>query len=216
MNVAILGKQASGKGTQAELLAEEFDFFEVHVGRILKEAAKKDSEIDRIVNIEGELVPDETAFSYTTDYIEKNNKEGRDILFDGYPRSVEQYELLKEWLEKKGQKLNFVIWLDISDKTAIKRISARRVCSKCGEIYNLLTNPPPSEEKCSCGGKLVQRKDDKKEAVKKRLAWSRETRAPLLDVFKRDGILIEVDGERPIKVIFEDIVKKLKEKNEEN
>jgi adenylate kinase len=211
MNLTILGKQASGKGTQAELLAKKFGLFRVEMGNILKEIAKTDPKINEMVNVKGELVPDEVTFKVAVDYIKKNYKGNGGILFDGYPRSEGQYQLLKEWMKNRGEELERVIWLEISDKEAINRISARRVCEKCGNVYNLNTNPPPSKDICECGGRLVQRKDDSPDAVRKRLKWSKEVMRPLLKTFKEEGKLIEVDGERPIEVIFDDIVEKLKD-----
>jgi adenylate kinase len=116
--------------------------------------------------------------------------------------------MLRDWLGEKGTEINHVVLLEISENESIKRLSARRICEKCGTIYNLITNPPP-EEGCGCGGKLTQRLDDKPEAIKQRLSEYKKTTKPLVEIFKKDGILIEVDGERPIDTIFEDILKRI-------
>jgi adenylate kinase len=129
------------------------------------------------------------------------------FLFDGYPRGLEQYEHLKDMLMKFGKKIDRVIYITISEQEVIRRLSARRVCQKCGRIYNLITNPSPAGEKCKCGGELEQRADDKPEAIKKRLAWG--WTKDVKEKAREEGILLEINGERPIEEIQEDIIKEL-------
>jgi adenylate kinase len=209
MNIIIFGPQGSGKGTQAELLADRLNLFYFESGKFLRDLAKTDKEIDTIINEKGELLPDEEMFEYTSKYLEKNDPDLSDIIFDGYPRSIKQYQLLKNWLRSEGKQIDYAILLEINEDTSVKRLSARRICEKCGNIYNLITNPPP-EGGCECGGKLIQREDDKPKAIKNRLSLYRKQTSPLISIFDKEGILVSIDGERPIKVIFEDILKKLK------
>jgi len=206
MNIIILGPQASGKGTQARLLSGNLGLFYFESGDFWREKAKSDPRIDEIINKKGELLPDEETFSLVRDFLKKKAPPSDNLLLDGYPRSLKQYELLKNWLSQEGKKINLAILLTISDEEAVRRLSARVVCERCGTVYNLITNPAP-DGKCKCGGNLVQRPDDKPEAIKRRLEAYHKVTAPLTNVLKKEGILVEVDGERPINVISTDLLK---------
>lgn len=213
MNIVILGPQGSGKGTQAKLIAARLNLFYLETGKMSRELAERDSRVDEIVNKKGELLPDEEIFSYVANYIDEKNYGNKNIIFDGFPRSVKQYELLKNWLKTKNIRIDTAILLNISEGESIRRLSARRVCEKCGINYNLITKPPPPEG-CKCGGNLIHREDDKQEAIKRRLSLYKRTTHPLIDIFKKEGILMEVDGERPIETIFKDILIRLGLKND--
>lgn len=206
MNIIILGPQASGKGTQARLLSGKLGLFYFESGSFLREKAKSNPRIDEIINKRGQLLPDEETFNLVRDFLKEKVPTLNNFILDGYPRSLKQYQLLADWLYKEGKKIDLAILLTISDKEAVRRLSARVVCERCGTVYNLITNPPP-DGKCKCGGNLVQRPDDKPEAIEKRLQAYHEVTVPLTNVLKKEGILVEVDGERPIKVISTDLLK---------
>jgi adenylate kinase len=212
MNIIILGPLGSGKGTQARLIAEKLNLFYFESGKFLRNLAKSDSSIDERINKRGELLPDEEMFSLLTKHIEDNNPTRENLLLEGYPRSVKQYELLKEWLAEKSQQIDKAIYLEISEKESVRRTSARKIDRKTGKIYNLITNPPGSDVDTK---DLYQRPDDKPEAIKKRLDWFKDSVLPLVDVFEKEGILERVGGERPIKIIFEDILSRLKGNEDE-
>lgn len=211
MNIIIFGPQGSGKGTQAKLLAKKFNLFYFESGKFLREIAKKDPEIDKTINEKGKLLPDDKVFSLVSRSLEEKVPDFQNIVLDGYPRSIKQYELLADWLKKKGSKINRAIFLDISEKESIKRLSARRMDPKTGKIYNLLTAPKPGP---SVNKKdLVQREDDKPAAIKERLASYHKTTEPLVSLLEKEGILTRVDGERPIDEIHRnlvDLVRKIK------
>ncbi len=206
MNIIILGALSSGKGTQARLIAEKLNLLYFESGKFLRELAKSDSSIDERINKKGELLPDEEMFSLLIRYIGSKSPARENLLLEGYPRSIKQYELLKKWLAEKSQQIDRVIFLEISEKEIMKRTSVRKVDRKTGKIYNLITNPPGSDVDTK---NLYQRPDDKPEAIKKRLDWFKHSVLPLVDVLEKDGILERVDGERPIKIIFEDILSRL-------
>lgn len=209
MNLIILGPQGSGKGTQAKLIAKKLNLFYFESGDFLRDLAKTDSRINEIINKKGVLLPDQEIFSYVSKYLEKNDPDFKNFILDGYPRSVKQYQYLKDWLQEKGSVIDKAILLNISEKESLKRLSARRICEDCGNLYNLITNPPPKGV-CECGGKLIQREDDQPDAIKKRLAEYQKQTMPVIDQFRKEGILLEIDGERPIETIFQDILKQLK------
>jgi adenylate kinase len=213
MNIIVLGPQGSGKGTQVQLLVEKYGFNRVEMGDILRSIATSDNpkaeEVRGFMN-RGELVPDEFVRLLVWDHINKQDKE-KGFIFDGYPRSLAQFEQVSDMLRKFGKRIDLVLSLKLSEDETIKRLSARRTCEKCGKIWNLITNPPSTEEFCECKGRLLQRVDDQPEAIKIRLKTFSEKTVAILDTASKEGILREVDGEQPIAKIHEDIVKVLKD-----
>ena len=210
MNIVLLGAPGSGKGTQAELLVKKYNLHYFQTGKLAREIAKSDREIREMVN-SGKLIPEKMMTKYVTDHLTEKYPERNNILFEGYPRFITQYLELLDWLSEKGQKINAVISLDVTEDTAVARISSRRICEQCGEVYNLITNPPP-EGKCKCGGKLIQRDDDKPESIKVRFEYYRKHTEKLIEYVDKKGDLIRVDGERPIDEIQKDIIDKLENK----
>lgn len=202
MNILILGPQGSGKGTQGRLLAQKFGFSYIESGQFLRDAARIDPRINQIVNVEGRLLDDETTFEIIKNGLEKAGD--GNLLLDGYPRSLRQYEMLKGWLSAKGQKIDHAILLEVGEEETVRRLSARRIDKESGKVYNLLTNPPgPEVERTN----LIQRSDDTPERIKTRLREYKETTSPLIGIFEKEGILRRVNGERPIEAIFADLVK---------
>jgi adenylate kinase len=211
MNIVLLGPPGSGKGTQAEILAKKFKLYYLQTGELSRKLSENDARIREIVN-SGKLIPQEEMTMYVIDFLKNEKPELKNILFEGFPRFISQYEALENFLRNRGDDIDAVISLDIDEESAIKRISSRRICEKCGEVYNLITNPPPATG-CKCGGKLVQRDDDKEESVKVRFDYYKENTKTLIDYLDAKGKLIRVDGDRPIDVISEDILARLKDIN---
>ncbi len=209
MNIVILGAPASGKGTQAQLLSEKLNLFHFQAGELSRSLAKRDERIREIVN-SGGLIPEEEMTMYVLDYLEKLKPDFKNIIFEGFPRFISQYEALDNFLKVKNCRIDHVIVLEISEERAIERLSARRLCEKCGKVYNLLTNPPERENVCVCGGKLIQREDDKPELLRVRFRFYKKTTKKLVDYLEKKGILLRIDAARPIEIIFEDILNKLK------
>lgn len=215
MNIILLGPPGSGKGTQAEILAEKLDLYYFQTGRLSRELAKEDKRIKEIVD-SGKLIPEEEMTMYVIDFLKEKKPDLEDILFEGFPRFISQYEALENFLRKKGDDIDAVISLDVSKDVAIKRISSRRICEKCGEVYNLITNPPPKDGKCKCGGKLIQRQDDKPESVKTRFEYYEADTKELIDYLDSKGKLIRINGEREIDEIAKDILKEIRKINGKN
>lgn len=209
MNLVLLGAPGSGKGTQAQLLAKRLGLFHFQTGELSRQLAKENKRIKDIVD-SGKLIPQEEMTMYALDYLNKVKPDYKNILFEGFPRFVSQYEALEKFLQNKGNDIDSVITLDISKKEAVMRISSRRICKKCGEVYNLVTNPPPKKNTCGkCSGELYQRDDDNEKSVEVRFKYYRDNTKSLIDYLDRKNKLIRINGERPIEDIFQDTLKKL-------
>ncbi len=211
MNIVILGPQGSGKGTQAKLIAEKFELFHMESGQMLREISEKDERIREMLN-KGVLVPAQETIDYMDKYIKQKGADFAKIIFDGYPRDKDQYTFLMQWMKKVNDGIDYFILINISENETIKRLSSRRVCEECLKVYNLVTKKPEKTGICSCGGELIQRDDDKPETIKNRLQIFEDETKPLMELAKKETKVLEINGERPIDVIFEDIVSKLEAK----
>ncbi|MGV8172185.1 MAG: adenylate kinase family protein [Candidatus Woesearchaeota archaeon] len=208
MNIILFGPQGSGKGTQAELLEKKLKLYHLSMGEELRKEIKKGTllgkKLEKIMN-KGLLVPTEV----TTDIVLKISKlkESRNgIIFDGYPRSDDQWQFLK-----KAVKIDAAIELSLSDQESVRRISSRRICPKCGRNYNTIYIKPKFAGRCDVDNeKLVQRDDDTPKAVMDRLKIYRGQTEPLKKEYGKLGILHVIDGSQPIKEVSKDIFDALK------
>jgi len=129
-------------------------------------------------------------------------------LFDGYPRSLEQYLRLKEWLEKRGGRVDWVILLEITEDESVRRLSSRRVCPQCGRNYNLITNPPLSDQVCDlCRVELIQREDDEEEIIRRRFREYQKSVLPLVNLVSKENSFVRIDGSLPIAEVTTEILK---------
>jgi len=206
MNIVILGSPASGKGTQADLLCQKFGLYHFSTGKIARDLSKKDARIKEITD-SGKLIPQEEMTMYVINFLTKEKKNLKNILFEGFPRFIPQYDALEGFLKTNGDDIDIVFSLDVSQEEAVRRISARRTCQKCGKVFNLITNPPQKPNTCECGGKLILREDDEPESVRVRFEYYRENTKELIDYLDKKGKLIRVNGERPIDEIQKDLVR---------
>lgn len=200
MNIILLGPQGSGKGTQARLLHEKYGFNYFESGAYLRKMGEKYPEIKKIMD-SGQLVPDKEFTSYLAAYLDSEHMYDG-VVFDGFPRTVDQYLFLKNWLNDKQVKIDLVFVIEISETETVRRLSGRRFDPKTNKIYNLVTDKLPEgvDEK-----NLVQRDDDKEEAIKKRLEIYNTRTTALIDEVGKDSKVIRVDGERPIQEIHNEI-----------
>jgi adenylate kinase len=160
----------------------------------------------------GKLVPSDVVEQMLFDYLESDYCLSR-IMLDGFPRSLDQAEGLGEYLEGRGESLNTVINLTATVETLISRLSGRRLCRACGAVYHMEFNRPPDDGVCGACGKneLYQREDDRPDTVRARLETYNQETAPLIEYFRRMGVLRDVDGQRNIETVSADIARIIQE-----
>ena len=158
----------------------------------------------------GKLVPDELTIELVKDRLLQDDcKNG--FLLDGFPRTINQADALEDALKSMGQKLDYVINIRVRKELLVERAVGRRICKDCGQTYHMTFNKPSKEGVCdNCGGELLQRKDDTKETVENRINVYMEQTEPLIDYYTKKGIIINIDGEKPIEQVGKDIISKLR------
>jgi adenylate kinase len=193
----LLGPPGAGKGTQAKLVAKRFCLPHVSTGDMFRDAVSRGTETGRLakpIMEKGGLVPDEVVLKMVEERL-KQPDSSHGVVFDGFPRTLQQTEKLDGSLERLGFKKPIVIDIQVDPDKLMRRLSGRRTCSVGGEIYNIYDAPPKVLEVCDRdGGKLTQRADDRPEVVKERLAaYERQTK-PVSEYYRRQGVLTVVDG----------------------
>ena len=203
-HVLLLGAPGAGKGTQSKRLAEAFDIEHVTTGDALRankdmDIGHMDTEYDtpRAYMEAGELVPD----AVVNEIVKTALQEADGYVLDGYPRNLDQAEYLSEITD-----LDAVVFLDVSEAELVDRLTGRRVCDDCGANYHVEFSPPETEAVCDeCGGDLIQRDDDTEDTVRERLRVYEENTAPVVQHYRDEGVLVEVDGEGTPDEVFEAI-----------
>ena len=188
----IMGVQGCGKGTQAKRMAEAFDLVHISVGELfrwnIQSHTKLAARINRIISA-GKLVPDDIVEEIVRRRLDMHDWNFGFIL-DGFPRNRPQAEFFLESYD-----INAAIMIQVPDELVLKRVLSRRICSQCGLDYNLIFHRPEKEDTCDvCGGQLETRADDNEEALQRRLNDYHTKTAPILDLFRRKELVIEVDG----------------------
>lgn len=200
-----MGPQGSGKSTQAQLLAKKLKIPCLSTGDICRKASRENTPLGKRVKKivkSGKLVDDKTILEMVEEFLKRPEYQ-KGVVFEGFPRNLFQAENLKAKIDK-------VFYLTLSRKEVLRRLTARRICKKCGANFNLVTQPPKVKDQCDfCRGELFQREDDTKEAVLQRLKLFDEQTRPVLDFYREQGVLQEIDGERPVPVILKDILQRL-------
>lgn len=212
MRLVILGPPGAGKGTQANEIVERYNIPHISTGDILRENIKKGTDLGleaKKYMDQGNLVPDSLVLDLIQERISRaDTKDG--FLLDGFPRNVSQATALDAELDKLGIKLDKVINIIVDPKKLIERATSRRVCPTCGETYNIVAKPPKVEGKCDKDGSdLIIRSDDTEETVSRRIEVYTEQTSPLIDYYKAQGTLFDVDGSQSIEQVTEDIFKGL-------
>ncbi len=195
MKIILLGPPGAGKGTIAKALMAKDGSVQISTGDILRAAVAAGTELGKKAEAAmkaGDLVTDDLIMGIMEERLQEEDcKQG--YLLDGFPRTIPQAEALKALLQKLGEKLDCALELDIPRDVIIDRLTTRRTCTNCGEIYNVKSKPPKVEGVCDvCGGAVVQRDDETEEAILNRLDVYNEQTAPLVEFYRNEGLLVSV------------------------
>lgn len=210
-NLIILGPQGSGKGTQAELLAERFGYTIIGMGQLLRDRAAEQDELGVKLGktlAKGVLVSDAILEKVLTEHL-RAVKPGTHLIFDGVPRDITQVSIFERALKTEAIAEPLVIYLTIPRGMAIERVSKRRVCEKCGTIVGLISKKIPQATCPSCGNELQLRDDDRAEAIETRLNIFYTQTLPVIDYYARAGRLIKVNAEGSVPEVSELIIRSL-------
>ena len=202
MNLVLLGAPGSGKGTQAQKLVAEFGFAHISTGDLLRAAVKAGTPLGLEAKgymESGQLVPDELVLALLKERLASDDA-SKGFILDGYPRNTAQAQTLDAELAGMGMALDGALLIDVKPEVIVARLSSRRTCRACG-----YTAPAGVDTCPRCGGEMYQRDDDKPETISKRLDTYATQTAPLIDYFKAQGILKEVDGDRPADEVYVDV-----------
>ncbi len=217
-HVILMGPQGSGKGTQSQRIRERLNYGSVATGELFRAAIKDETDLGKQIKViydRGELVPDDLTIALVDERLDAIAHGGarKGALYDGFPRTWAQAEALDDLLARRGEGISAVIAIDVPRETLIERLSGRRVCSVCGRVYNIVSDPPRIEGRCDDeGGELIQRADDTPEAVAKRLDLYEAETAPLLRRYADRGIVVHINGDRPIAEVSEAIAMAIHER----
>lgn len=209
MKIILLGPPGAGKGTQAALLVKKYSIPQISTGDMLRAAVQAQSPmgIEAKKHMDsGGLVPDNVVIGIVRERLQLDDCQGGFIL-DGFPRTLPQADSLKQVLVELGQELDSVISLQVDTDALVERLTGRRTCTDCGKGFHLRFDPPADDGCCSsCGGKLLLRDDDREETIRNRMNVYQEQTAPLEDYYRKEGLLVAVDGMNDISVVQQEIL----------
>ncbi len=215
MNLVLLGPPGVGKGTQAGKISQYLNIPHISTGDILREAVKRGTPLGlkaRHYMEKGELVPDEIVISIIKERIQENDCQ-KGFVLDGFPRTVVQAEALEKVLSEFGRAINVALYIEADEEEIIRRLSGRRTCKECGQIYHMIFNLPKDGKRCElCGGELFQREDDKVETVRNRFRVYLEKTLPLVNFYNKKKLLKKIDGARSAEEVFNEIKRVLSQK----
>lgn len=208
MRIVFLGAPGSGKGTQAQRLVAQFAMVQVSTGDLLRDAVKAATPLGRRAKAAmdaGELVSDDIVLQLIRERLSAPDT-GRGFILDGFPRNVAQAAALESVLAEIRQQLDAVVLFDVDTDILMKRLTGRRTCSANGKVLNIYFSPRSEIEECAkAGGKLVQRADDNEETIGNRLRVYREQTEPVVEHYRKLGLLKTVPGEGSVDRIYTEL-----------
>jgi len=213
MYIIVLGAPGAGKGTQADILSQEMNLPHIASGDLFRQALEERTKVGLLAKSymdKGELVPDEVTIKMILERIDQPDCTSG-CLFDGFPRTLHQTEVLDKALREQGKTIDKAIYIEVPNEELVERLSGRRLCRVCQTPYHIISSPPKAPEKCDrCGGVLYQRFDDREETVKDRLNVFFAQTVPILDYYEKQGKLIRVNGNLGIQGVAREISSALK------
>jgi adenylate kinase len=212
MFLVFLGAPGAGKGTQAAVVAEKIKLAHIATGDLFRAEVKKGTELGKVVKgymEQGKLVPDDVTIKAISEKL-KDPECAAGVIFDGFPRTLDQATALDAALGKMKTKVDAAVSIDVPDSDLLKRLGGRWTCQQCQAVYHETASPPKKAGICDkCGGKLYQRADDNEKTIKERLKVYHAQTAPLMDYYKKAGKLISIDGTVKIDKVTAQILKAL-------
>lgn len=209
MRLIFLGPPGAGKGTQAKMLIERYGIPQISTGDILRAAVKEGTPMGKKAKEfmeAGKLVTDDIVIGIMQDRLKEKDCE-KGFILDGFPRTVAQAEALDNMLKELNMPLDKVLALTVPDEELLKRLTGRRTCKSCGQMYHVFFDPPKKEGICDkCGCELYQRADDNEETIKNRLSVYHSQTSPLLEYYNKKGLLREIEGTSSPENIFKEII----------
>lgn len=209
MKIIMLGAPGAGKGTQAKKIAEKYGIPHISTGDIFRANIKNNTELGKKAKEymdQGLLVPDELTLELIMDRFKQPDCKNGYVL-DGFPRTIPQAEALTKALAENSEKIDFAVNVEVPDESIVERMSGRRACLNCGGTYHIIFNPSKKEGICDkCSSELVLRDDDKPETVSKRLKVYHDQTQPLIDYYRGQNVLREVDGTKEVSEVFDGII----------
>jgi adenylate kinase len=204
MKIILLGPPGAGKGTLARLLSNHDGSVQISTGEIFRSAISEGSFLGKKIEESmksGNLVPDQDVMDIMEQRLRQHDcKNG--YLLDGFPRTLPQAQALEKLLAKLDEELDCVVELDVPRATIIERLTTRRTCTNCGEIYNVKFKPSKVEGVCDvCGSSIVQRDDETEEAILNRLEVYQAQTAPLVDFYRESGLLLSLQSDNNQEIV---------------
>jgi adenylate kinase len=202
--IVLLGAPGAGKGTQAQLLAEELGYPHISSGELFREAIKAQTPLGAQAQAyldRGELVPDDITIGMVAERLGRSDC-ARGVILDGFPRTVEQARALDALLSQRNTCVTLVPYIQVRDELLLQRLTGRWTCRNCQAVYHELHSPPREPGKCDlCGGELYQRADDRPETQRRRVKVYLKQTAPLIEYYRKRCVLAEIDGDGDIATV---------------
>ncbi len=212
MRLIFLGSPGVGKGTQGHLISEYLSIPTISTGEVLREAVSNQTELGKKAQYameQGELVSDDLVTAIIADYL-KPFSEGSGYLLDGFPRNINQANVLDNILSANGNQIDKVVLFTLPDDVLLRRLTGRRTCSKTGEILNIYFSSKEKLQAClDLGGTLIQRKDDQEEIISNRISVYKSETFPLINYYEEKNLLVKVNAESPVAMVHQELLSSL-------